>query len=60
MTDQSSDLRRRLAAEAIGTVFLLATVVGSGIMGQTLASGNVAIALLGNTIPTGPFWRYCS
>ena len=53
MSDQPFDLGRRLAAEAIGTAFLLATVVGSGIMGETLAGGNVAIALLGNTIPTG-------
>ena len=53
MSDQAYDLPRRLAAEAIGTGFLLATVVGSGIMGETLAGGNVAIALLGNTIPTG-------
>ena len=44
---------RRLAAEFIGTAFLLATVVGSGIMGENLAGGNVAIALLGNTIATG-------
>ncbi len=47
------DLPRRLAAEFIGTAFLLATVVGSGIMGESLAGGNVAIALLGNTIATG-------
>jgi glycerol uptake facilitator-like aquaporin len=47
------DLPRRLAAEFIGTAFLLATVVGSGIMGETLAGGNVAIALLGNTLATG-------
>ncbi len=47
------DLPRRLAAEFIGTAFLLATVVGSGIMGEILSGGNVAIALLGNTIPTG-------
>lgn len=40
-------------AEFIGTAFLLATVIGSGIMGKNLASGNVAIALLGNTIATG-------
>lgn len=40
-------------AEAAGTAFLLATVVGSGIMGETLAGGNVAIALLANTIATG-------
>ncbi|MFP6747185.1 MAG: MIP/aquaporin family protein [Alphaproteobacteria bacterium] len=46
-------LPRRLAAEFIGTAFLLATVVGSGIMGENLAGGNVAIALLGNTIATG-------
>ncbi len=44
---------RRLAAEFIGTAFLLATVVGSGIMAENLAGGNVAIALLGNTIATG-------
>jgi len=53
MSDQPYDLPRRLAAEALGTAFLLATVVGSGIMGESLAGGNVAIALLGNTIPTG-------
>ena len=46
-------LGRRLAAEFIGTGLLLATVVGSGIMAETLAGGNVAVALLGNTIPTG-------
>jgi glycerol uptake facilitator-like aquaporin len=48
-----TDLSRRLAAETIGTALLLATVVGSGIMAQRLAGGNVAIALLGNTLPTG-------
>ncbi len=53
MSDQPYDLPRRLSAEALGTAFLLATVVGSGIMGESLAGGNVAIALLGNTIPTG-------
>ena len=47
------DLPRRLAAEALGTAFLLAVVVGSGIMGERLAGGNDAIALLGNTIATG-------
>jgi glycerol uptake facilitator-like aquaporin len=47
------DLPRRLAAEAIGTAFLLAAVVGSGIMAEKLAGGNVALALLCNTIPTG-------
>ena len=44
---------RRLAAEALGTGLLVATVVGSGIMAAKLAGGNTAIALLGNTIPTG-------
>ena len=44
---------RQLGAEALGSFFLFATVVGSGIMGETLAGGNVAIALLGNTIATG-------
>ena len=44
---------QKLAAEFIGTAFLLATVVGSGIMAERLAGGNVAIALLGNTIATG-------
>ena len=48
-----SALGRRLSAEALGTGFLLATVVGSGIMAERLAGGNVALALLGNTIPTG-------
>jgi glycerol uptake facilitator-like aquaporin len=47
------DLKRRVAAEALGTALLLATVVGSGIMGERLAGGNVAIALLANTIATG-------
>ncbi|WP_319951560.1 MIP/aquaporin family protein [Sphingomonas caeni] len=46
-------LSRRLAAEFAGTAMLLAIVVGSGIMGERLASGNDAIALLGNTIATG-------
>lgn len=46
-------IARRLAAEALGAAFLLATVVGSGIMAERLAGGNVAVALLGNTIPTG-------
>jgi glycerol uptake facilitator-like aquaporin len=47
------DLPRRLAAEALGTAFLLATVVGSGIMGERLAGGNEAVALLANTLATG-------
>ncbi len=46
-------MQRRLFAEWLGTLFLLATVVGSGIMAERLGGGNVAIALLGNTIPTG-------
>ncbi|MBE9477475.1 MAG: aquaporin family protein [Proteobacteria bacterium] len=46
-------MQRRLFAEWLGTLFLLATVVGSGIMAENLSGGNVAIALLGNTIPTG-------
>ena len=46
-------LSKRLTAEALGTVVLLATVVGSGIMGENLAKGNDAIALLGNTLATG-------
>jgi glycerol uptake facilitator-like aquaporin len=48
-----SRLRQRCLAEAIGTLILVATVVGSGIMAETLAGGNVALALLGNTIATG-------
>jgi len=46
-------LSRRLAAELLGTAFLVAAVVGSGIMGERLAGGNVAIALLANTLATG-------
>jgi glycerol uptake facilitator-like aquaporin len=46
-------LRQRIGAEFIGSAFLLATVIGSGIMGERLAGGNVALALLGNTLPTG-------
>lgn len=44
---------KKAIGEAVGTAFLLATVVGSGIMGQRLAGGNVAIALLANTLATG-------
>jgi glycerol uptake facilitator-like aquaporin len=44
---------RRVVAEALGTAFLLAAIVGSGIMGERLAGGNVAVALLANTIATG-------
>ena len=46
------DLPRRLVAEALGTALLVATVVGSGIMAETLTQ-DVALALLGNTLPTG-------
>src|SRR5262249_47679505 len=46
-------LARRSAAECLGTAFLLAAVVGSGIMAQRLAGGNDALALLCNTLPTG-------
>ena len=46
-------LSRRLAAEAVGTAFLLAVIVGSGIMGERLAAGNAAVALLANSIATG-------
>jgi len=49
---QKFDLPRRLAAEALGTAILVATVVGSGIMAETLTK-DVALALLGNTLPTG-------
>jgi glycerol uptake facilitator-like aquaporin len=50
---QAFDLTRRLVAEGLGTALLLAIVIGSGIMGQGLAGGNTAIALLGNTLATG-------
>jgi hypothetical protein len=53
MNQASVPLSRRLFAEGLGTAILLATVVGSGIMAERLAGGNQAIALLGNTIPTG-------
>lgn len=46
-------LLRRIVAEFVGTALLLAAVVGSGIMGERLAAGNVAIALLANTLATG-------
>jgi len=47
------DHARRLVAETLGTALLLAVVVGSGVMGERLAAGNTAIALLGNTLATG-------
>src|SRR5580700_10310792 len=49
----STSLSRRVTAEFVGTAFLLAAVVGSGIMGEKLAGGNIAIVLLANTIATG-------
>ena len=52
-TASGPDLSRRCVAEALGTALLLATVVGSGIMAERLAGGNVAVALLANTIATG-------
>src|SRR4029077_7081419 len=53
MSGELIPLPRRLLAEALGTGILVATVVGSGVMAERLAGGNQAIALLGNTIPTG-------
>jgi len=47
------DIGRSLVSEALGTALLLAVVIGSGIMGDRLAGGNIAIALLGNTLSTG-------
>lgn len=46
-------MARRLLAEGLGSALLLATIIGSGIMGERLSGGNVALALLGNTLPTG-------
>ena len=46
-------IRRQLAAETLGTALLLAVIIGSGIMAERLAGGNVAVALLGNTVSTG-------
>ena len=50
-------MRRLFLAELIGTALLLISVVGSGIMGETLANGNLAIALLANAIATG-YWLH--
>lgn len=52
MVPDRAPLSRRLTAEGIGSFFLFATVVGSGIMAERLAGGNVAVALLGNTMAT--------
>jgi len=53
LRNESISLSRRVVAEAVGTALLLAAIVGSGIMGERLAGGNVAVALLANTIATG-------
>lgn len=53
MPPDEPQLRRRIAAEALGSFFLFACVIGSGIMGENLSRGNDAVALLGNTIATG-------
>jgi glycerol uptake facilitator-like aquaporin len=53
MSERPFSLIHRLLAEGIGTAILVVTVVGSGIMAERLSGGNQAIALLGNTIPTG-------
>lgn len=50
---QQANIARRFVAESLGTAILLATVVGSGIMAERLAGGNVAVALLANTVATG-------
>jgi glycerol uptake facilitator-like aquaporin len=50
---EAFSMPRRLAAEGLGTALLLAAVIGSGIMGERLAGGNDALALLGNTLATG-------
>jgi len=51
--EQQMSYGRRIVAEAVGTALLLATIIGSGIMGEHLAGGNIAIALLANTLATG-------
>jgi glycerol uptake facilitator-like aquaporin len=53
MAETTMTLERKLAAELIGTMLLLVAIVGSGIMGERLSAGNVALALLANTIATG-------
>ena len=53
MKDSGPPLSRRLAAEGLGSFFLFATVIGSGIMAEHLSGGNDAVALLGNTMATG-------
>jgi len=53
MSDERASLARRATAEGVGTAFLLATVVGSGIMGERLSGGSLGLALLANTLATG-------
>jgi glycerol uptake facilitator-like aquaporin len=53
VSSRAPGLRRRLAAEGVGSFFLFATVIGSGIMAENLSGGNDAVALLGNTLATG-------
>jgi len=53
VNDERPPLSRRLAAEGVGSFFLFATVIGSGIMAENLAGANDAVALLANTIATG-------
>lgn len=53
VSDSGPPLKRRIAAEGLGSFFLFATVIGSGIMAEQLSGGNVASALLGNTMATG-------
>ena len=53
MAAEVAPLGRRLTAEALGSFFLFAAVIGSGVMAEALAGGNVAVALLGNTMATG-------
>src|ERR1700761_5388845 len=53
MSADQPPLGRRIAAEGVGSFFLFACVIGSGIMAQNLSGGNVAVALLGNTLATG-------
>jgi len=53
MRPDAPPLARRVAAEGLGAFFLFATVIGSGIMAERLSGGNVAVALLGNTLATG-------
>jgi len=53
MPPDAPPLARRVAAEGLGAFFLFATVIGSGIMAERLSGGNVAVALLGNTLATG-------